>query len=370
MKRKLLPETYLEHVQLVRPELYKLTRAQAPDLLASGVRADFSDDDELGSKSRLVEAFGYECDHQARIMSKARKVPYEMARELIRMQASDNEAFRWIVTRDYQLLLRFFMAGEKIFLLSDGLANRLMHTDMRAPCELVRLPYPTIAIVSDAPEVIEAMYAADKKRPAKTKGAATAILCEMNDERGRRLVIHATHHYRDKNLMVLSRSMQMIDGTTTDDALATDWLAQSYPRDSIANLAEGDDDVFLTELYLFIRLLLNTVMYMSSENAVVSPQERSTKPGQSDASLSSRLHQELGRGFTPIAPPGQRSYRTDKGLVTLATPDVVSRRVLVMGHYRNQAHGPGRTLRKLMWIEPFWRGPDAAEVVNRPHLLH
>jgi hypothetical protein len=36
-------------------------------------------------------------------------------------------------------------------------------------------------------------------------------------------------------------------------------------------------------------------------------------------------------------------------------------RCIVRGHWRNQAHGPGMTERKKIWIEPFWRGPEGAE---------
>lgn len=32
-------------------------------------------------------------------------------------------------------------------------------------------------------------------------------------------------------------------------------------------------------------------------------------------------------------------------------------RFIVRGHWRNQAHGPERSLRRRQWIEPFWKGP-------------
>lgn len=35
-----------------------------------------------------------------------------------------------------------------------------------------------------------------------------------------------------------------------------------------------------------------------------------------------------------------------------------SRRWVVSGHFRNQAHGPGHSLRKLIWIPPYIKGPD------------
>lgn len=38
---------------------------------------------------------------------------------------------------------------------------------------------------------------------------------------------------------------------------------------------------------------------------------------------------------------------------------------VVRGHWRNQACGPGKNLRKLIWIEPFWKGPrDAVAAIK------
>lgn len=33
-------------------------------------------------------------------------------------------------------------------------------------------------------------------------------------------------------------------------------------------------------------------------------------------------------------------------------------RFIVRGHWRNQPHGPNRSLRRRQWVEPFWKGPD------------
>jgi hypothetical protein len=46
-------------------------------------------------------------------------------------------------------------------------------------------------------------------------------------------------------------------------------------------------------------------------------------------------------------------------------------RTLVRGHYRNQAHGPGRTLRTRRWIEPHVRGADLpTEVVGHRYKVN
>lgn len=42
---------------------------------------------------------------------------------------------------------------------------------------------------------------------------------------------------------------------------------------------------------------------------------------------------------------------------------------LVRGHWREQVHGPKRALRKRIWIEPFWKGPEEARILLRSHAL-
>ena len=44
-------------------------------------------------------------------------------------------------------------------------------------------------------------------------------------------------------------------------------------------------------------------------------------------------------------------------------------RWLRRGHWTNQAHGEGRSLRRLQWIEPHWCGREGAPILVRPHVL-
>lgn len=66
-----------------------------------------------------------------------------------------------------------------------------------------------------------------------------------------------------------------------------------------------------------------------------------------------------------------RTVRIDPQLVRLAQSGNrealfrLKHRFIVRGHYRNQAHGPQRTLRTSRWIAPFWKGPeDGAALVH------
>lgn len=42
---------------------------------------------------------------------------------------------------------------------------------------------------------------------------------------------------------------------------------------------------------------------------------------------------------------------------------------LVAGHHKHQPHGPGSSLRKWTFIEPYWRGPQDGPIVVRPHMV-
>lgn len=47
----------------------------------------------------------------------------------------------------------------------------------------------------------------------------------------------------------------------------------------------------------------------------------------------------------------------------------VSVQTLVRGHYKMQPHGDGRAQRKYIHVEPYWRGPEDAPIVVRPHRM-
>lgn len=66
-----------------------------------------------------------------------------------------------------------------------------------------------------------------------------------------------------------------------------------------------------------------------------------------------------------------RTIKIDPELVRIARGGAreiafrIKSRFIVRGHYRNQAHGPERSLRTSKWIMPFWKGPaEGARLVH------
>ncbi len=52
-----------------------------------------------------------------------------------------------------------------------------------------------------------------------------------------------------------------------------------------------------------------------------------------------------------------------KDYVAGTTGNKLSVQVLVRGHWKSQPHGPKQSLRKVIWREPFWRGPEDAPIL-------
>ena len=84
------------------------------------------------------------------------------------------------------------------------------------------------------------------------------------------------------------------------------------------------------------------------------------KPKGKDASKLRAKHWTIGRTIK-IDPKLVTAVRTGSREVAFR----LKHRHIVRGHYRNQAHGPARSLRTKRWIAPHWRGPeDGAALVH------
>jgi len=76
-------------------------------------------------------------------------------------------------------------------------------------------------------------------------------------------------------------------------------------------------------------------------------------------------------------PVGQRTRRDDQVTVvdlrplcheptdTDTTGPRLTHRFLVRGHWTHQPYGPNRALRRLIYIEPYVKGPDGAPLTTR-----
>lgn len=133
------------------------------------------------------------------------------------------------------------------------------------------------------------------------------------------------------------------------------------------------------DLAVFIpRVIVGLMLYLASEHpdvVPVAPAPRRTfadvrSPLQRAAALKRQAEKLRAATRLPVLVIGSRlaeihareleqRIRVDEKRTGKRW--TLDRAVWVRGHWRNQPHGPGRTERRLTWIRPFVRGPDAAE---------
>ena len=70
-------------------------------------------------------------------------------------------------------------------------------------------------------------------------------------------------------------------------------------------------------------------------------------------------------GITFITPDRSGSpHRSDS-----ATGRALDQRHIVMGHWKSQTYGRGHSQRKAIWIEPYIRGPELADMLDRRYVV-
>lgn len=140
--------------------------------------------------------------------------------------------------------------------------------------------------------------------------------------------------------------------TTVDTATLT-W-------DGLESLPESGLDDTDQEIQRSIwRIVFGSLAYVTAVNAAIEPQDPAPTAPSGDGKPRVRRW-DIGRTIR-IAPELVRAARAG----SRETAFQVKHRFIVRGHYRNQAHGPERSLRTRRWIAPFWKGPeDGAELVH------
>lgn len=143
--------------------------------------------------------------------------------------------------------------------------------------------------------------------------------------------------------------------------------------DTQSNVPKGPLDMDLEDIderaaAMLGRLMINTCMYMTNQGDEARP---------------------VGRGHQAYRGPGRRRESPEPlRRVFKLTPDVkhdfresvrnyiagVTRKMTVQrevtGHWKhNQVYGPGRSLRKRLFIQPYWRGPADAPIAMGKHKI-
>lgn len=255
-------------------------------------------------------------------------------------------------------LLRWVDMGLPVFDLTHGLMSALLLTDPSdVRQDMVKPPFPTFVV--RFPDGFWEMHSTVDNRPTS---ASLGILH-----------IYEAYASTDLNRLRPMMSLRIVakNGLTSTwetyeppsgDGPVSDWLKQEVPliEDPTGALVTPDEhDLRLA--VAFRRLFINLCLYINENGRG----ERLGKPRTASPKKPA--------GALPEGPDIWvlgREVKLDRELMASAkawtdskSPRSSARegwtlreRFTVRGHWRNQAHGPERSLRKMKWIAPYWKG--------------
>ncbi len=308
---------------------------------------------------------------------------YSRARALEAMMSKPELMQLFTIFQCYYVnICNFTRFGQKVYYFSPSLVERLAHTELNVATELIKLPFSSCLFVFDDIISREA-YARLTSSLSHAQRAlrlglpiSSYVSYLQPPPAGGTLWCFSAMPDRRKAQIVTSRAMQLSPNQRVEDALLTRWTeAEDKGEEQQSNIPRSDSS-FSGDALLFYRIILNGILYLSSNHPDISPLIRSS---------DRVLHQSSNSGLHGSQSVTRRSTQSSRlayievgaNLPALSHPAggaltgrLLVQRHLVRGHWRSRQHyGPGRSLTKPVFIEPYWRGPDAAEIINRPYVV-
>lgn len=256
------------------------------------------------------------------------------------------------------------LAGRHVYEISSGLASRLRHTELRGlTSDDLELPYRSIYL--GVPREADLKIWNDQSKWHKVIGVyVTEQVLPSRSWRflvcGEPKPLAVAPGVVDDNDALVYFQVPLPSGLSLEKTLA---LSQDQCIKDVAELKTAGVDTFgpMVEVWPNIfKWAMNVVLYMSMPGVelkkfiynkeardLVNRVKKAPK-GKKRARLQSRLSKLNPRSHVILG----QSIPMNWGGWALTV------RVRVRGHWRNQPYGPERMYRKLLWIEPHWRGPE------------
>jgi len=289
------------------------------------------------------------------------------------------------IVGEYNFTLAYERAGRKTYYVSTGLTEGLCLTVLNAPCADFRMPVPCLQLVFNNIYAREAIaFFGKKEAPEDDTVVSVFVEEDFFEKMGyRRLNIFAIEQRGIEQVSAVRRQLALKDDWTLEQALLTDWDLEEIrgpgdpppissvhtDADGIAHLEESTLEPFLTDGLMFVRLVLNSIRYITSHNAdsVPKPWPRKFRPFMDISVEPEWTHLGETIQTVPIVVDPSAPHKAG----TEHSPFAGMRykvRFLVPGFYRRRPNTPANAP-KDVWVQHHWKGPEMADVVSNVHIL-
>ena len=293
--------------------------------------------------------------------------------------------------------LTWKMSGKKTYTVSKGLFEALSATTLKNyPSNLLKLPHSCIYIEfpkgsflfttfsdeitkSDTGYInlpVEGVYIVEDDSFQDIRVWRVVVVCTYTDEPSDK--VHINHYFiplfKDKSVdYCLENSIRIMRGERHIDVIQNGEkgvIGNTPSTRWSKNIIDCAESVF--------RLVMNVIIYVTHGDAdstliSVSPEytryreqmllakgSRREKLLGKLKKLNNNLRILLGKSYTIKRWDDQVEISNGE-----STGRHITVRTLVSGHWRNQVCGVGGLERKIIWIEPHWRGPEAAPLTEK-----
>lgn len=344
-----LPTTLLDYFSIVEPEFAKFAPSDAASLAALGHGPGFMQLEQV--PTGFFDVARSRVEREIRGYARSRGITEEIARAVLSNTFRKRGQYYQRLATLYHLILNLHLGGAKTFRVAASLVERLNETDIDVPASELKLPFPALMLVYDDDVSFAAFHKGSPFGKAPFKGTLSTVLLDVPAPDGERMLAATIHHRGWQTHGMNHRSMRYGEGSL-NAMLATRWPGEPE---------RTPDDPG----HSFNRLVLNTLLYISSRDARVGPETKTV--GRPAPFVKSQMaHRVVGAGLVPF----RRSV--EGGRERFASPGAgrqLTSRHVVRGHWKLQAHGERGSSRKLVWVEPYVRGPRLTELLNRPRLV-
>lgn len=254
-----------------------------------------------------------------------------------------------------------WQGGMRAFKLTPDLVSLLRDTEIPdSPIEFLRLPFEGIVV-----EVERNTFTKPLDRVRK-------IFLAHTDERFR--LSYVIDKHTTQYINVMTKGVKTIhEGIQATSKRSEKFFKHLTEIDDV----ETYDEMVGTEIF---RVILNAVLYITSpgeDNAVLDRVEarriHSELQGMRGGGRRDKLEAKYKEAKSKYIYICGRSvklgegYEAVEGLRKTAEGRKLLTRHRVRGFWRMQAYGKERAERKLIWIQPYYRGPSMAELVEKKY---
>jgi hypothetical protein len=269
---------------------------------------------------------------------------------------------------------RFWSSGEKVYEIHPNLVDRLMASNLKfVPTELVKVPFEVILIKipKDRFHIVmgDKNYMVDEfivmiEKSERSNDLALKIAALAQDGLHLRSVILAI----DLNKSSIEACIEETHISEKKELINNSGFYKEI----------GSQEVGEKNINNVINFIIKCLLYITGADSDVewsAEGEEATRIRISNCPNNRRkrimqAHLDGARktykvGYKIILSREERTMYDNikKGLWTL------SYRFIVQGHFTHQACGPKHSERKVIFIKPYWKGPEYAEVINATHLV-